>query len=72
VDIEEMGVVWGYEIVCAKHGWSFDLHTGQGHARFVLDVHDVKIENDQVWVSLLPVNGDVPGPRRDFGGREMD
>jgi nitrite reductase/ring-hydroxylating ferredoxin subunit len=72
VDIEDMGIVWGQAIVCAKHGWSFDLRTGQGgNSRFVVDVHHVKVQDEHLWVSLLPVNTDVPGPRRDFGGMEV-
>ncbi|KAI9328618.1 hypothetical protein BDR26DRAFT_873741 [Obelidium mucronatum] len=73
VDIEDMGIVWGSAIVCAAHGWSFDLDTGScGNTRFVIDVHEVKQEGENVFVSLKPKNANVQGPRRDFGGKESE
>ncbi|KAJ2998680.1 hypothetical protein HDV02_004211 [Globomyces sp. JEL0801] len=72
IDIEDMGIVWGSGIVCSLHGWVFSLDSGQcDNSRFVIDVFEVKTVEDQVWVSFKPINDDVPGPRRDFGGVEL-
>ncbi|KAI8899801.1 hypothetical protein BC833DRAFT_563819 [Globomyces pollinis-pini] len=72
IDIEDMGIVWGSGIVCSLHGWVFSLDSGQcDNSRFVIDVFEVKTMEDQVWVSFKPINDDVPGPRRDFGGVEL-
>ncbi|KAJ3354658.1 hypothetical protein HDU83_004880 [Entophlyctis luteolus] len=73
VDIEDMGIKWGTAVVCAAHGWSFDTDTGAcGNSRFVIDVFDVKVIDDHLFVSLKPKNLGVEGPRRDFGGKESD
>ncbi|KAJ3074994.1 hypothetical protein HDU98_009555 [Podochytrium sp. JEL0797] len=73
VDIEDMGINWGSAIVCVAHGWSFDLETGAcGNTRFVIDVHEIKVVDENVFVSLKPKNTGVQGPRRDFGGKETD
>lgn len=40
-------------IVCPMHAWSFDLKTGKmGGGSRGLDVYDVKIENDDVFVKV--------------------
>ncbi|KAF9999366.1 hypothetical protein BGZ79_007031, partial [Entomortierella chlamydospora] len=52
---------------------TFDAHSGQSDAtRFVIDTHDVKEIDGHVFVSQAPRNVNVAGPRRDFGGREMN
>jgi hypothetical protein len=38
----------------------------------VIDTHDVKEIDGHVFVSQKPKNGHIAGPRRDFGGREMN
>lgn len=73
VAIEDMGIIWGAEVVCHLHGWSFDLETGKcSNSRVVLDVFELIEYEDEVWVSYLPCNSGVEGPRRDFGGRELN
>ncbi|KAG0340316.1 hypothetical protein BG000_000173 [Podila horticola] len=56
------------------HGkWTFDALSGQSDStRFVVDTYDVKELDGVVYVSEKPRNAHVTGPRRDFGGREMN
>lgn len=54
-DIEDFGITLSAGIVCPKHGWAFDLHTGQADTgRYQLGVYEVDIrsgdEGDEVWV----------------------
>ncbi|KAF9352345.1 hypothetical protein BGX26_009830 [Mortierella sp. AD094] len=73
MDIEDMGIVWGAGITCSLHDWTFDAHSGQSDStRFVIDTYDVKEIDGHVFVSEAPRNVNVAGPRRDFGGREMN
>ncbi|KAF9203423.1 ATP-dependent DNA helicase chl1 [Haplosporangium sp. Z 27] len=73
IDIEDMGIVWGAGITCSLHDWSFDAYSGQSEStRFVIDTYDVKEIDGHVFVSKEPRNANVAGPRRDFGGREMN
>ncbi|KAF9430168.1 hypothetical protein BGZ94_008030 [Podila epigama] len=72
-DIEDMGIVWGAGITCTLHGWTFDALSGQSDStRFVVDTFDVKEQDGFVFVSEKPRNSHVAGPRRDFGGRELN
>ncbi|KAG0027345.1 hypothetical protein BGZ81_005681, partial [Podila clonocystis] len=72
-DIEDMGIVWGAGVTCSLHGWTFDALSGQSDStRFVVDTYDVKELDGFVYVSEKPRNTHVAGPRRDFGGREMN
>ncbi|KAG0371449.1 hypothetical protein BGX24_001664 [Mortierella sp. AD032] len=72
-DIEDMGIVWGAGVTCSLHSWTFDVSSGQSDStRFVIDTHDVKEIDGHVFVSEKPKNGHIAGPRRDFGGREMN
>ncbi|KAF9984615.1 hypothetical protein BGZ75_003803 [Mortierella antarctica] len=72
-DIEDMGIVWGAGVTCSLHGWTFDAVSGQSDAtRFVVDTFDVKEIDGHVFVSEKPRNSHVAGPRRDFGGRELN
>ncbi|KAF9315174.1 hypothetical protein BG003_003411 [Podila horticola] len=72
-DIEDMGIVWGAGVMCSLHGWTFDALSGQSDStRFVVDTYDVKELDGVVYVSEKPRNAHVTGPRRDFGGREMN
>ncbi|KAG0039407.1 hypothetical protein BGZ82_008377 [Podila clonocystis] len=53
--------------------WTFDALSGQSDStRFVVDTYDVKELDGFVYVSEKPRNTYVAGPRRDFGGREMN
>jgi len=55
-DIEDFGIVLSAGILCPKHGWSFDLTTGQSdRGQFRLGIWEVdvrKAENgeEEVWV----------------------
>ncbi|KAI1317100.1 hypothetical protein EDD11_008987 [Mortierella claussenii] len=73
MDIEDMGIVWGAGVTCSLHNWTFDAQSGQSDStRFVIDTYDVKEIDGHVFVSQTPRNNHVAGPRRDFGGREMN
>ncbi|KAG0087135.1 hypothetical protein BGZ93_007382 [Podila epicladia] len=53
--------------------WTFDALSGQSDStRFVVDTFDVKELDGFVYVSEKPRNIHVAGPRRDFGGRELN
>ncbi|KAF9156441.1 hypothetical protein BG015_005165 [Linnemannia schmuckeri] len=72
-DIEDMGIVWGAGVTCSLHDWTFDASSGQSDStRFVIDTHDVKEIDGHIFVSQKPKNAHIAGPRRDFGGREMN
>lgn len=72
-DIEDMGIVWGAGVTCSLHGWTFDAISGQSDStRFVVDTYDVKELDGFVYISEKPRNTHVAGPRRDFGGRELN
>ncbi|KAF9274844.1 hypothetical protein BGZ68_000318 [Mortierella alpina] len=72
-DIEDMGIVWGAGVTCSLHGWTFDAVSGQSDStRFVVDTFDVKEIDGHIFVSEKPRNSHVAGPRRDFGGRELN
>ncbi|RMY53874.1 hypothetical protein D0863_13809 [Hortaea werneckii] len=51
-DIEDFGIVLSAGIVCPKHGWSFDLHTGQSdRGKYQLGVYEVDVRaGEEVWV----------------------
>ncbi|KAI7819595.1 hypothetical protein BC939DRAFT_495113 [Gamsiella multidivaricata] len=73
IDIEDMGIVWGAGVACSLHDWTFDALSGQSDStRFVIDTYDIKEIEGHVFVSQAPRNAHVAGPRRDFGGREMN
>ncbi|KXS14863.1 hypothetical protein M427DRAFT_335392 [Gonapodya prolifera JEL478] len=79
MDIEDpmMGKV--ANVVCPVHGWAFNSLTGTSYnARSIIDIYGVVVAPDPenggnltVWCSLLPVNDDIEGPRRDFGGKVL-
>ena len=77
-DIEDMGIVWGSQISCVLHNWTFSMEDGKSASNsFVLDVYDVKLvpvpgsDQQSVFISLEPKNKNVEGPRRDFGGSKV-
>ncbi|PVI02819.1 hypothetical protein DM02DRAFT_279382 [Periconia macrospinosa] len=56
-DIEDFGVTLSSGILCPKHDWSFDLHTGQSdRGSYKLQVWEVQLKPDEkgegkdVWV----------------------
>lgn len=58
-DIEDFGVVLSAEITCPKHGWAFDLFTGQSdRGSYQLAIWDVELrdgndesDDQEVWVT---------------------
>lgn len=43
-DIEDFGIVLSAGITCPKHGWSFDIHTGESdRGPYQLPVHEVQL-----------------------------
>lgn len=56
-DIEDFGVVLSAGITCPKHGWAFDLHTGEAdRGAYRLRVWEVEVrdgdgaEGSEVWI----------------------
>jgi nitrite reductase/ring-hydroxylating ferredoxin subunit len=51
------GDLIGEEIVCPWHLWGFDVRTGlcPGNAEFSVSVHEVRLEDDRVFIKLSPV-----------------
>ena len=55
-DIEDFGIVLSVGITCPKHGWTFDLHTGEADvSRYKLGLYEVEVREDGdgeegVWV----------------------
>ena len=48
------GFIEDQKVMCPAHGWEFDLATGQmAKGRKGLDVYDVKIENDDIYVKVI-------------------
>lgn len=55
-DIEDFGIVLSAAITCPKHGWTFDLHTGQAdRGRYQLGLYEVELRpgqsgDEEVWI----------------------
>ena len=55
-DIEDFGIVLSVGVTCPKHGWTFDLHTGEASvSRYILGMYEVETRVDGdgeegVWV----------------------
>lgn len=57
-DIEDFGVVLSAELTCPKHGWAFDLFTGQSdRGSYQLRIWEVQLresadeaKNTEIWV----------------------
>jgi nitrite reductase/ring-hydroxylating ferredoxin subunit len=55
-DIEDFGIVLSVGVTCPKHGWTFDLHTGEASvSRYRLGMYEVETRVDGdgeegVWV----------------------
>lgn len=55
-DIEDFGIVLSVGVTCPKHGWTFDLHTGEADvSRYRLGLYEVEVREDEdgeegVWV----------------------
>lgn len=50
------GCVVGREIMCPGHGYFFDIGTGActPNPELVLPVYRVIVEDDEVWIDLMP------------------
>ncbi|MGA2394681.1 MAG: Rieske 2Fe-2S domain-containing protein [Candidatus Lustribacter sp.] len=49
------GTVDGVTVSCPVHGWCFDLRDGHmPHGRRSVDTFDVRVENEQLFVSRTP------------------
>ncbi|SMY25104.1 unnamed protein product [Zymoseptoria tritici ST99CH_1A5] len=54
-DIEDFGIVLSAGIACPKHGWTFDLFTGESdRGGYKLGVWDVEVRGEEVWVRRRP------------------
>ena len=55
-DIEDFGIVLSAGLTCPKHGWTFDLHTGEADtSRYKLSLYEVDLRagqngEDEVWI----------------------
>lgn len=47
---------------CPRHGWVYDIRTGEclNHDSAPLRRHELKIEGDEFYVSITPVEADTP------------
>ncbi|KAH6677839.1 rieske domain-containing protein [Plectosphaerella plurivora] len=65
-DIEDFGVVLSAGITCPKHGWSFDLFTGNAdRASYRLKVWEVQLRDVQGLVATDAVEGEAPPPQKE-------
>jgi 3-phenylpropionate/trans-cinnamate dioxygenase ferredoxin subunit len=49
------GTIDGFQIICPRHGARFDIRTGQAMTMPAVQstpVHEVKVENGEVWVKI--------------------
>ncbi|HTF56936.1 MAG TPA: Rieske 2Fe-2S domain-containing protein [Planctomycetota bacterium] len=48
------GILEGTSIICPWHAWAFDVSTGTSpvNPRMKIDVYPVKVENDDIFVSV--------------------
>jgi len=55
-DIEDFGIVLSVGVTCPRHGWTFDLHTGDASvSRYRLGLYEVETREGEdgeegVWV----------------------
>ncbi|MEG8947637.1 nitrite reductase small subunit NirD [Rosettibacter firmus] len=51
------GIIEDGKVICPVHGWEFDLQTGNlAKGRKGLEVYDVKIDDDYVYVKVREKN----------------
>lgn len=50
------GSIDGFVVTCPRHGWKYDLQTGNclNHESHKLRRHSLKIEDGNIYISLLP------------------
>jgi nitrite reductase/ring-hydroxylating ferredoxin subunit len=54
-------------VSCVLHGWTFSLVDGKSRANnFVIDVYDVKLDGNQIWISMEATNQGITGERRNL------
>ncbi len=61
--LEEEGQIEEGELICFRHGWSFDPRTGECEAgpSFTLTIHPVRLEGERIYVSV-PTENRLPDP----------
>ncbi len=54
----------GKYVKCSLHSWEFDVTNGEytGNPTMKMRCYPVKIEGDEVWVSLTPIGVKPPAP----------
>lgn len=58
-DIEDFGIVLSAGITCPRHGWAFDLHTGESdRGSYKLEVYRVEVRERQVRKGEIGPGGD--------------
>jgi nitrite reductase/ring-hydroxylating ferredoxin subunit len=52
------GRVDGYKVTCPRHGWEYDVRTGEclNHRSAPLRRYEVKVEGEDIYVSIRPVS----------------
>lgn len=58
------GRLVGTRVTCPRHGWDYDLATGEcvNMASLPLRPHGVEIRDGWLWVSPSPLEADAPPP----------
>jgi nitrite reductase/ring-hydroxylating ferredoxin subunit len=65
-DIEDFGVVLSAGITCPKHGWSFDLFTGNAdRASYRLKVWEVQLRDVPGLAAQDVSEGEAPPPDKE-------
>lgn len=65
-DIEDFGIVLSAGITCPKHGWSFDLHTGESdRGMYKLGVWEVEVREPRKETDDGNENGTLPAQVRE-------
>jgi nitrite reductase/ring-hydroxylating ferredoxin subunit len=54
----------GKYVRCSLHAWEFDVTNGEytGNPSIHMKCFPVKVEGDDIWISLLPIIPDRPKP----------
>lgn len=59
-DIEDFGIVLSAGITCPKHGWSFDIHTGESDRNpYQLPIHETQIRKRRKASELANQSADT-------------
>ena len=51
----------GYVVTCPRHGWVYDIQSGEclNQPAAPLRKHELKIEGDDIFVSVSPIEGEA-------------